>query len=751
MKHYRLVISLSSTNLITSPSSFNEQSQIEYYQHKSRIVPEHSKIRDLNNNRHCKTSYLEISAVTPSKYLATIQLRRISTTASGAPTKMMRRVALLLLLFINSISARNYALRAKEDPGTGGGPNDPQPKDTARPSLMPTFIPTLVVTGAPSSASQNYSSDTEKPTRGDTGFTDQVYSSLADFSVYLEFEGDGDDSSDILSELDRLTAKHLTSFIKDSDLIAEQKYAESEFGFVSLSIKSFRQGEVEKRQLRNRMETNGHQIRRLNIFYAEATFSGSAIFFTPVESNPSSDELYQVQKDAFSNEEFGLISYITTIRTSPNDLLKTTQIASVSIQSLDSGNLADNNSSEGDGGDNTLLYGGIAAAAAVVIVAMTIVYVWHNRKTPKTIYTRDTTDVSAIQAPEQFIDESRRAPDRYEGRFQEETESVLIETQSVMEAQSVMSYDYSMDGFSLVNRTNTRQDDDMSLFTDARGRVPNLDESSHGSITLPDAPITTSKKHRAPAPAPINHQASMGHDSVFAPSVASYVDDAELGQDDGSVWTYSNVGGNSPPAQAPQPPPAQNQQMPPSILKSSSQSSISPSDKKKILNIGRPVAQMSMKNSMSMKNRGRSHQTVESLDPSLMSLESTDLEPIVVSKNKRYNMRQKAIDEGLYDVESHGSFTSTQVRSKKLKQNYKEPQPKGSKWSRHQSQRRGPPSDVPSDEQEPLEQNLDNFNLPAEEKKNSLGKSGAIDDLDKLSKLIEDRQKSLRKIRRDRR
>lgn len=64
-----------------------------------------------------------------------------------------------------------------------------------------------------------------------------------------------------------------------------------------------------------------------------------------------------------------------------------------------------------------------------------------------------------------------------------------------------------------------------------------------------------------------------------------------------------------------------------------------------------------------------------------------------------------------------------------------------------------PPSDIPSDELEEQDQNLDNFSIDDkyDDRKASLGESGVIDDLDRLSKLIEDRQKNLRKIRRDRR
>jgi len=64
----------------------------------------------------------------------------------------------------------------------------------------------------------------------------------------------------------------------------------------------------------------------------------------------------------------------------------------------------------------------------------------------------------------------------------------------------------------------------------------------------------------------------------------------------------------------------------------------------------------------------------------------------------------------------------------------------------------GPPSDVPSVEQTRCEQNLDNFpNVNKISQDQMHSNNGAMDDLDKLSKLIEDRQKSLRKIRRDRR
>ena len=60
----------------------------------------------------------------------------------------------------------------------------------------------------------------------------------------------------------------------------------------------------------------------------------------------------------------------------------------------------------------------------------------------------------------------------------------------------------------------------------------------------------------------------------------------------------------------------------------------------------------------------------------------------------------------------------------------------------------GPPSDVPSDELTKTDQDLTNFS--DQQQRLPLGKSGAIDDLDKLSRLIEDRQKSLRNTRRKR-
>jgi len=512
-------------------------------------------------------------------------------------------------------------------------------KTASTPSIVPSLSPSIV-SGTTEPTTDELLSDivpSLSPTMvsGDgesTSDQSPVSIALDKFDVRIEISNvpDEDDISTIINEMDRITALHLTGYFENE---LEGNVNGDNFGFISLSIQSFRQEDLVS--IDTTSEGTNERGRRLqNGIASEATFVSYAIFFGEWSATPTTEALNDIQKRAFTDE--GLSSYEDLLRASSNSALKNTDAAIVSIRRplvIDDDQTASGDHDGGDEDDNTLIFGGIAAAAAIVVVILTVVYVWKSRNAPKTVYTRDTTDVSAMASPSPFDTEDEGIVSKNtlnvhsepmvvnHKNYNEETQSVISESQSML-GHSVMSgksYDYSMDGYSFANRT--KFEDEMSLVagTVTREVVPDIDEMTLGSIQVPKQHNTVSEKAKIPSPNKIVQQESIGLESI-----ASYVEDAEIDQDDGSVWTYSKVGG-APLA----PEVASNHAMKAGLRNSLPPRKPSPptTDKKsnKFFNIGRPVAQMSM----SMKSRERSENTFASLDPSvdpsIISLDSADL------------------------------------------------------------------------------------------------------------------------------
>jgi len=757
------------------------------------------------------------------------------------------------------------------------------------PGTAPTNIPTVSPTQSP----------TESP--APTKARPREYQSLKPFEVNLYIPDGSSSSSNSnnnsttatepavidISEVDRLTTKHLTGYL---DLQLNQGVSDySTFGYVSLSINYFRvKSESSNSSGNNDAAPTNYGVRRrhrrLANQIAEASFTGSSVFYGT--NLPDKKIMHQLEADAFQGES--LDDFLALLQTSYDEVLASVTNVTVIMETpaepvitnpIDDG---DDSSSSEDG--MTILYVGIAASVVIVIVALTVMYVWRNRRPNKfsagasrgsnsrsassaqSRREQTNTDATSGSSPQPLMQQaSNQASGRYYGNYQEETESVIQETQSVISGKS---YDYSMDGFSLANRSGVpKAGDDKSVYSE----MPTMDDMS----------LLTGIIERKDSGNLETLLLDNGSKGSFMDDAATFVNQ----QDDESTWSFSKVAGSKSMSPSNAAIVARKQAGLPN-----DDSIATGANDGKVFDMTRPVAQMSMSKSLEENTGARnalsfpphmtetqgtsSYETMTytasmssypthgaqsfpphlgqdntydpsgTFDPSraesyleptvnkakseddAISLSTIDLEPSTrrkktnmfgrsskakaqqtfaaytgnqeekKKKNKNAAPKQQSYQSAAaaaatsspraaspratspgYDsspVKTNGRATSPpeygRSLSHRLAGNMGSPenanrrttsptaqynQRASSPPTNNRARRKpvSPPSDIPSDELEEHDQNLDNFSIDDkdDDRKASLGESGVIDDLDRLSKLIEDRQKNLRKIRRDRR
>lgn len=409
-----------------------------------------------------------------------------------------------------------------------------------------------------------------------------------------------------ISEVDRLTTKYLTGFF---DLQLNQGVSDySTFGYVSLSINYFRvksekvddssdsadDGSIKNDAVRRRYHSHH---RRLANQIAEASFTGSSVFYGT--DLPDKKIMHQLEADAFEGESLG--DFLALLQTSYDEVLASVTNVTVVMESNADPVVAtpiDDGGADTSSGDNgmTIVYIGIAASVVVGIVALTVMYVWRNRSPPKfsAAASRGSRSASTSlqsrreqqQQQQSQVNTDDTSPQplmaqgnnqvsgRYYGNYQEETESVIQETHSVISGKS---YDYSMDGFSLANRSGVpKAGDDKSVYSEMLG----MDDMSlmTGIIERKDS-------------------GNMETLLVENGSRGSFMDDAATlntfvnQQDDESTWSFSKVAGSK--SMSPSQTNAERK-----VPLPNENSIVTRENDERVFNMTRPVAQMSMSSSL---------------------------------------------------------------------------------------------------------------------------------------------------------